>query len=118
MRFLLATLLIATLGFLAGLFLPWWSIAIIAFAVTLLIRQKIIYGFLAGFLGIFLLWAAVATWIDISNQHILSQKIAKLLPLGGSSIVLVLVTAFVGGLVGGFAGMAGSSLRPASHIRR
>src|SRR6478752_7469916 len=99
MRFLLATLLIATLGFLAGLYAPWWNIAIIAFAVTLFIRQKIIYGFLAGFLGIFLLWAAVATWIDISNQRILSHKIAKLLPLGGSSLLLILITALVGGLV-------------------
>ena len=118
MRFLLATLLIAALGFLAGLYSPWWSIAIIAFAVTLLIRQKIIYGFLAGFRGIFLLWAGVATWIDVSNQHILSNKIARLLPLGGSSLLLILVTALIGGLVGGFAGMAGSSLRPAMRLRR
>ena len=112
MRLLLSILLIAALGFLAGLFLPWWSIAIVAFAVALLIPQTIGSGFLSGFLGIFILWAIVAAWIDTSNDSILSHKIAQLLPLGGSSILLILVTALVGGLVGGFAAMAGSSVRP------
>jgi hypothetical protein len=32
--------------------------------------------------------------------------------LGGSVFLLILVTALVGALVGGFAAMAGSSLRP------
>ena len=118
MRFLLSLLLITTLGFLAGLFLPWWSIALVAFVVALLIPQSIGAGFLSGFLGIFLLWAVIATWIDIANDSILSAKVSQLLPLGGSSIILILVTALVGGLVGGFAAMAGSSLRNTNNKRR
>ena len=118
MRLLLSILLIAALGYLAGLVLPWWSIAIIAFGVTALIPQGTGTGFLSGFLGIFLLWALVATWIDIANYQILSHKIALLLPLGGSSVLLILVTAFIGALVGGFAGMAGSALRPVPRRRR
>jgi hypothetical protein len=117
MRFILTVLLIASLAFLAGLYLPWWSIALIAFIVAVFIPQSLGSGFLAGFLGIFLLWAVVATWIDVKNQGILSHKIAQLLPLGGSSVLLILVTAFVGGLVGGFAAMAGSSVRPARKRR-
>ncbi len=112
MKLILSILLIATLSFLAGLFLPWWSIAIIAFLVSLLLPQRTGIAFLGGFLGIFILWTIVAAWIDFGNDHILSQKIAQLFPLGGSSFLLILVTAFVGGLVGGFAAMAGSSLRP------
>jgi MFS family permease len=115
MRFILSILLIAVLCFLAGLYLPWWSIAIIAFAVALFIPQGIGAGFLSGFIGVFLLWALLATWIDIKNENILSHKIAQLLPLGGSSALLILVTALVGGLVGGFAAMAGSSMRPVSN---
>ena len=112
MRFILSILLIAAFGFLAGLYLPWWSIAIVAFAVAVFIPQTISVAFLSGFLGIFLMWAAVATWIDFKNENILSHKIAQLLPLGGSSVLLILVTAIVGGLVGGFAAIAGSSIRP------
>jgi hypothetical protein len=111
MKFLLTTLLIFLLSFIAGLYLPWWSIAIVAFVAALLMQPKIGFGFLAGFIGIFLLWASIAFWIDVNNESILSQKVALLFPLGGSSVLLILITAFVGGLVGGFAAMAGSSIR-------
>jgi hypothetical protein len=118
MRFILATLLTALLSFFAGLYLPWWSIAIIAFLVAILIKQIVGRSFLAGFLGIFLLWTVVALWIDVKNEHILSQKIAQVFPLGGSSILLILVTAFIGALVGGFAAMSGASLLPAKRRLR
>ena len=115
MKFLLATTLTALLSFIAGLRFEWWSIAIIAFLVALLIRQSISRSFLAGFAGIFLLWAIVALWIDLKNQGILSHKIAQLFPLGGSSALLILITALVGALVGGFAAMSGASLLPKSQ---
>ena len=114
MRFLLSLLLIILLSFIAGLYFPWWSIAIIAFAVALFIPQNIYKSFLAGFLGIFLLWGILAFWIDSKNDSILSQKIAQLFYLGSSSISLILVTALIGAIVGGFAAMSGSSLRPAT----
>ena len=112
MRLLLATLLIVVFGFIAGLYLPWWSIAIVTFLIALLIPQRIGLSFLSGFLGIFLLWGVLSIWIDVKNESILSNKIAQLFPLGGSSILLILVTAFLGALVGGFAAMSGASLRP------
>jgi hypothetical protein len=112
MRFVLATLLIVIAGFIAGLFLPWWSLALVCFLVAFLIPQGIGRSFLAGFTGIFLLWGFVALWIDIKNESILSQKIAQLFPLGGISVALILVTALVGALVGGFAAMSGASIRP------
>ena len=112
MRFLLATLLTASLSFIAGIYLPWWSIAIVAFLVALLIKQKIGLASLAGFTGIFLLWGGLALLIDIKNESILSHKIAQIFPLNGSAFLLVLVTAFIGALVAGFAAMSGSSLRP------
>ncbi len=117
MRLLLAVLLTALLSFIAGLYLPWWSIAPIAFLVALLLGLGVGRGFLAGFLGVFLLWAVLALWVDIKNNSVLSNKMAQLFPLGGSSILLILVTALVGALVGGFAAMAGGSLRPAARRR-
>ena len=113
MRFILATLLTATLSFIAGLYTPWWSIAIIAFLVALLVKQRYGLAFLSGFAGIFLLWGLLAFWIDIKNNHVLSRKMADVFQLGGSSVLLIIVTALVGALVGGFAAMSGSSLRPA-----
>jgi len=118
MRFILALLLTASLAFLAGLRLEWWSIALVAFLVALLIPQTVSSSFLSGFAGIFLLWALLAFWIDNKNGSTLSHRIAELFKLGGSSILLVLVTALIGGLVGGFAAMAGSSLRPVPKVKR
>lgn len=111
MKFLVALILTALVAFAGGLYLSWWSIAIAAFLVALLVHQKALKAFFAGFLGVFLLWAALAEWIDLKNESILSARIAEVLPLGGHTWLLVLVTGFVGGLVAGFAAMSGSYLR-------
>ncbi len=111
MKFLVAILLTALLAFISGLFLPWWGIAITSLLVALLVHQKAGKAFLAGLLGVFILWAGLAWWIDMKNNGVLSKKIASILPLGGSAIVLILVTGLIGGLVAGMAAMSGSYLR-------
>ena len=111
MKLPVATVLTALLAFVAGLFLPWWSIAIAALLVAIMVHQKAGKAFLSGFLGLFLLWAGLAWWIDMKNNGLLSKKIASVLPLGGNTILLILVTGLVGGLVAGFAAMTGSYLR-------
>ncbi len=79
-KFLVSTLLIALLSFACGLYLPWWTIAPVAFIVTLLIPQKPIAAFLAGFLALFLLWGGLALAIDVANGSLLSAKVAAILP--------------------------------------
>jgi hypothetical protein len=111
MKFLSAIILTALLAFVGGLWLAWWSIAIAAFLIALLIHQRAGKAFLAGFVGVFVLWGALAWWIDMKNEGILSHKIAGVLPLGGSSFLLILVTACIGALVAGFGAMSGSYLR-------
>ena len=111
MKFLVAILLTALLAFIIGLFLPWWGMAITSLGVAVLVHQKAGKAFLAGLLGVFLLWAGLAWWIDMKNNGVLSKKIASVLPLGGSSLVLILVTGIIGGLVAGMAAMSGSFLR-------
>ena len=114
MKYIVSVLLIAMVSFAMGLYLPWWSIAIAAFLVSTFIHQKPGMSFLSGFVGVFLLWEIMAWWIDRKNNGILSQKISQILPLGGSSVLLILVTALVGALVGGFASLAASYLRKTS----
>jgi hypothetical protein len=115
MKILVAIILIALLSFVGGLYLPWWSIAIAAFVPVLLIPLTSGRAFLAGFAGVFLLWFLLALWIDVKNQHILSKKIAEIFPLGGSSIAIILVTAVIGGLVGGLGATCASFLRNRNH---
>jgi hypothetical protein len=111
MKIIVAIILTALLSFVAGLYLPWWSVAIAAFFVALIIPQFPWKGFLSGFLGVFILWAVIAWWIDMKNQGILSSKIAVLFHLGSSHIVMIFVSALIGALIGGFAALSGSYLR-------
>jgi hypothetical protein len=116
MKFITAIILTALTGFIAGIlsFSPWWGFAITSFLVAVLVHQKGGKAFLSGFLGIFLLWAGLAFWMDSKNNGILSHKIAQILPLNGNSLLLILLTGVVGGLVAGFAAMSGSYLRASS----
>jgi hypothetical protein len=111
MKFTTSVILTALISFIAGLKFEWWTIALAAFLVALLIHQKAGKAYLAAFTAIFILWGALALWINIQNQSILSAKIAKVLPLGGSPAALIFVTALIGALVAGFAAMSGSYLR-------
>lgn len=111
MKFFVALLLTALLSFAGALFFPWWIIALAAFIVAAFIPQKAFLSFIAGFLALFLLWGVQASIIDANNHHVLSTKVAELLPLRGSYILLLFVTAFIGGLVGGMGALTGSFLR-------
>ena len=111
MKFSVALLLTALLSFVAGLYFPWWSIAIISFLVALLVKQKAGMAFAAGFSGLVLLWTGLAWWINVKNENILSARIGELLGIGNNPFLLITITAIIGGLVAGFAAMSGSYLR-------
>jgi hypothetical protein len=111
MKLFISILITALLSFVAGIFLPWWTMALAAMLVALCIHQSPFRSWLTGFLALFLLWGGLALGIDAKNQHVLSTKLAEIFQLGGSSFLLILVTALVGGLVAGFAALTGSYIR-------
>lgn len=111
MKFITALLLTALLAFISGLYLPFWGMAVTSLLVAVVVHQKAGKAFLAGFLGLFLLWAGLAWWIDMKNNGILSARIAHVLPLGGNSLLLIGITGLVAGLVGGLSALTGSFLR-------
>ena len=112
MKFIISILLIALLSYVCGVFeLPWWSIAVAAFLVSMFIQQKPGRSFFSGFIALLLLWGGLAWFIDVRNEHILSSKMAEILPLQGKYILLILVTAIIGALVAGLAALSGSLIR-------
>jgi hypothetical protein len=108
-KFITQTIAIALIAALLQYFLPWWTIAIGAFAVGFLFAESGWRSFLAGLLGIGLLWFAVAFFIDMQTQSILTDKVARLFPTKTVPLLLLL-TSLIGGLVGGFASLTGSIL--------
>ena len=111
MKFIVAIILTALLGYVAPLYMAWWSFAITSFIVAIAIHQKPIKAFASGFIALFLVWGIMAMLIDSNNEQLLSHKVAEILPLGGSSFTIIFVTAIVGALVSGFAALTGSFTR-------
>lgn len=99
------------LSFVACLYFPWWSIAIVAFVVTALIPQGPGKSFFTGFVALFLLWAELSFWISNNNDHILAHKVSLLILKIDSPYLLMFATALIGGLVAGFAAITASFLR-------
>jgi hypothetical protein len=87
------------------------GIAVASFLVSAAIPQRPAFSFLSGFLGVFLLWEVLAWWIDNKNNGILSQKVSVLFGMGGSSVLLIVITSIIGALVAGFGALAGSYQR-------
>ncbi|MBL0334711.1 MAG: hypothetical protein IPP73_05130 [Chitinophagaceae bacterium] len=113
MKFTVAFILTALLAFISGLYF-WWGMAITSALVAVAIPQKPWKAFLAVFSDYLSSGPGLAFWIDMKNNHILSVKIASILPLGGSHIAIILVTGFIGGLVAGLAALTGSFARSSS----
>ena len=111
LKYILSILVTALLAFVSGLYMPWWGIAVASFLVSAAIPQRPAFSFLSGFLGVFLLWEVLAWWIDNKNNGILSQKVSVLFGMGGSSVLLIVITSIIGALVAGFSALAGSYLR-------
>ena len=111
MKFFVSIVLIALLSVAACLYLPWWSIAIAAFAVAAIVPQKPFISFLAGFTALFLLWGALSFYMSSNNNHLLASKVSILLLQADSPNVLIAATAFVGALVAGLAALSGSFVR-------
>lgn len=113
MKFLISIILIALLSYAVGLFaaLPWFSFVLMAFVVAIIIKQSPFKSFLSGFIALFLLWGVMAFAIDSKNNHILSHKVGTLLGIGENHILLIIITAFIGGLLSGLGALTGSFLQ-------
>jgi hypothetical protein len=106
MKFTIQVASIFITGLLLELFLPWWCVAIAAFLGGMVFDTKANFG--AGFLAILLLWLMSALVIEISSAAPLTDRVASIFSL--NKTLLFLVTSIIGGLVGGFAAMAGGAL--------
>jgi hypothetical protein len=113
-KVLIQILVIVVLASLLELFAPWWSIALASFAGGYFFRTSA--NFFAGFFAIGILWLVTSWIIDLSASAPLADRVAAIFSL--SKPLLFLVTALLGGLVGGFAAMTGSSLRKPRRTNR
>lgn len=111
MRFGIQMLIVLGLGLILALFMPWWSIALAGAVPGFLIHGHRGRSFLAGFVGALLLWTGTAIVLMLMTGSDLGDKFALLLPIPLNGIGLAFVSGIIGGLVAGFGGFTGDSLR-------
>lgn len=102
-----------------GFLFPWWWPALAGYALGFWRGRKASSAFGSGFLGAAGGWLAMAALMDWRNDQILSVRMAALFGLTGgigpaapyAPYALLLITALVGGLLGGLGAWAGQALR-------
>ena len=109
MKVLIAIAATALLTALVANNFPWWVCGVIAFIVAFALRLRAPSAFLAGLSGVALAWGLAAIWMDIQNAGVLSKRIGELF-FGLPAFGILLITALLGGLVGGLGAWTGSSL--------
>lgn len=120
--FVIKVLIIAILSFVLTLFLPWYMPFIVSFIVGLTLSNRPGNNFLSGLIGVGFFWLIYALYLDISNAHVLSRKVALLfsdsLNTAITGAVLIMVTTFLGGLLGGLSAMAGAMILDNDNRKR
>ncbi len=105
-NFILQFMLTLVLATIAQLFLPWWSLVVVAAAVGLCFKNKDVLSFLAGFLAIGLSWFVYAAWLA-SGSSALPQRMGELFG-GVSPMTLAFMSAFLGAIAGGLGALTGT----------
>lgn len=105
------TAIIVVLALVMGYFFEWWTVAIAAFIGGAIFGKTSGETFAKGMTAIIMLWLLMVLYYHFSTHGILSNKIAQILPVGGNVGILIVVTAFIGGIVGGWGAMSGYLVR-------
>ncbi len=102
--------LIIIISLILQFFLPWWIIALVAFALASWKARSAGQAFGSGFMAIFLLWILMGVFKSVPNEHLLANRVGEMfmLPPGSFNwIFMLLATGIIGGLVGGISALAG-----------
>jgi peptidoglycan/LPS O-acetylase OafA/YrhL len=110
MNFIKQTFFTIVLCFIFQYFLPWWTLVFGAAVAGYYFGNKGWVAFLSGLVAVGILWAVMAMVIDAQTQSILTEKVAKLFPTKTPGL-LILLTAFIGGLPAGFAALTGALVK-------
>lgn len=112
MKFILqfAAVLIGSL--VLQLFLPWFIVVVVALiAGFFLTTESGFKDFLAGFLGILILWIATAIILDQSSGALISERLGQQFGLPASGFLLPLIGGLIGGIAAGLGSLTGGALK-------
>ncbi|AXE18962.1 hypothetical protein DR864_15000 [Runella rosea] len=104
--------LIILFSAIAQYFGPWWLMPIVCFVLCLWKADAALKAFGVAFFAAATLWLGYASYQHFANEGLIGQKVADIFKIP-NVLVLVVITTLIGGIVSGFAGMAGYYCRRA-----
>ncbi|MEO9869219.1 hypothetical protein [Ekhidna sp.] len=110
MKLIIRLIIIGALTYLLSPISGWWICMVIAFVVCYISQSSGLNAFVAGFLGVGLVWMGHAWKLDVKNESSFSSVIADIMQLS-DPIFLIFATGLIGGLAGGFASLSGTTFR-------
>ena len=87
-------------------FFPWWGFVPPCFLLGLKARS-IIHCFATGFVSLFSVWLVASYVFNVKSHGLMAGKMSMVFPLQGSSWLMLLSTAFVGGILGALWSLVG-----------
>lgn len=109
MRFFVQIVIIVLISYVLGPYLPYWTIMILIAGVTAFLKGPAFLSFVAGAIGVGLVWLLVPLLIWSSSDADLPNKTAEIMGLGNSTL-LIGITGLIGLLIGGSSALAGNLL--------
>lgn len=110
MKFIFLVFITALLVVFVNPIIPFWAIMILIVALTAFMGMKGAESFLAAGLGMGLAWLGQSLYISIETGSPLPNRMGELMGLG-TGMTLVIITAILGFILGGFSGLTGSMFR-------
>ncbi|MCS6982347.1 MAG: hypothetical protein N2110_07665 [Flavobacteriales bacterium] len=110
-RFLLTTGAAGVAAYVASYLTEWWAAGPLSAAVVAFVWPLRRGAFWPGFVAMLLLWGALSLGTHVYTGGHLTERMARLLPLGGRSGLLIFLTALSGALLGGLCTATGALLR-------
>ena len=108
MKVVISALIIGVAAYFGQSFGPWWSGILISLIVAATAQMRTVRAFLAGFIGLGLMWGISAYIMDSNNAGIMSSRIGEL--FGGiSGNGMVIITCLTGAILGGLGSATGAS---------
>lgn len=96
---------------------PWYMIIVGPLLMGFLLKTRLFESFILGFLSIVFFWGTLISFYSLESNSDIFVRIAYLLPLNGSRTGIILTSLFIGGLLGGLAGLNGAFWRKSMKLK-
>ena len=92
MKLLIKLVFTAVVAYLLQWYLPWWSVVIAGFLISLILSSNGLISFISGFWGVGIYWFILAYMTDSNTNSILTERVSAIFSLPNSFLLLLVAS--------------------------